>query len=143
MKKTFFPAIPILALGFFVVTIISCSTKGSNSSLNKSTHMEIIGHKFNFQFGENAVYQLRFLDAKHLDVTVVKDPNYATGTLNHFEIQMTEVRSNVYMVTWVEPDTKNTVTHLEDFENNIAYTNITDVASKQFYNLKGTIERID
>ena len=106
-------------------------------------HIEIIGRKFNFHFGENAVYQLHFIDAKHLNVTVMKDPNYATGTLNHFEIQMTEVRPNVYMVTWVESDTKNTVTHLEDYENNIAYTNITNVASKQFYNLKGTIEKIN
>ena len=143
MKKTFFRANPIFALVFFIATLISCSSNKSNSSINKVTNMEIIGHKFNFHFGQNAVYQLHFIDAKHLDVTVMKDPNYATGTLNHFEIQMTEVRTNVYMVTWVEPDTKNTVTHLEDFENNIAYTNITDVASKQFYNLKGTIERIN
>jgi len=105
--------------------------------------MEIIGHKFNFHFGENAVYQLYFIDDKHLDVTVVKDFNYPLGTLSHFEIQMTEIRPNVYMVTWIEPDTKNTVTHLEDYENNIAYTNITDIASNQFCNLKGTIERID
>ncbi len=105
--------------------------------------MEIIGHKFNFDFGENAVYQLHFIDPNYLDVIVVKDPKYPAGTLNLFQIQMTAVRPNVYMVTWVEPDTKNTVTHLEDFENNIAYTNITDVALKQFYNLKGTIERID
>ena len=47
---------------------------------------------------------------------------------------MTEVRPNVYMATWVEPETKDTVPHLEDFENNLAYTNITDVALKQFYN---------
>jgi len=105
--------------------------------------MEVIGHKFNFHFGDNAVYQLRFIDDKHLDVIVVKDFNYPAGTLNHFEIQMAEVRPNVFMVTWVEPDTKNTVTHLEDYENNIAYTNITDITSKQFYNLKGTIERLD
>ena len=89
------------------------------------------------------MYQLHFIDGKHLDVIVMKDPNYPAGTLNHFEIQMTEVRPNVYMVTWVEPITKNTVTHLEDFGNSIAYTNIADVALKQFYNLKGTIERID
>jgi hypothetical protein len=53
---------------------------------------------------------------------------------------MTEIRPNVYMITWIEPDTKNTVTHIDDFEKHIAYTNITDVESKQFYNLKGTIE---
>lgn len=103
--------------------------------------MVIKGSKFNFHFGENAIYQLYFIDEKHLDVTVIKDFNYPSGTLNHFDIQMTEIRPKVYMVTWVEPDTKNTVTHLQDYENNIAYTNITDIASKRFYNLKGTIER--
>jgi len=102
--------------------------------------MKIAGQKFNFNFGENAVYQLHFKDEKHLDVTVIKDFSYPAGTLNHFEIQMTEIRPDVYMITWIEPDTKNTVTHIDDFEKHIAYTNITDVGSKQFYNLKGTIE---
>jgi hypothetical protein len=77
-----------------------------------------------------------------LDVTIVKDFHYPPGTLNHFDIQMTEIRPGLYMVNWTEPDTKNTVTHIEDYEHNIAFTNITDIATKQFYNLKGTIERV-
>lgn len=104
--------------------------------------MKITGQKFNFNFGENAVYQLYFIDENHLDVTVVKDINYPPGTLNHFEIQMTEIRPGLYMVNWTESDTKNTVTHIEDYEHNIAFTNITDIAAKKFYNLKGTIERV-
>jgi|HubBroStandDraft_5_1064220.scaffolds.fasta_scaffold3004464_1 hypothetical protein len=35
--------------------------------------MKITGQKFNFNFGGNFVYQLYFIDKKHLDVTVVKD----------------------------------------------------------------------
>ena len=38
------------------------------------------------------------------------------------------------------PFSGNTVTHVEDFENRVAYTNITDLASKQFWRLKGTVE---
>ena len=52
---------------------------------------------------------------------------------------MTEVTPDVYTVTWIEPATGNTVTHVEDFADNIAYTNITDLASRSFWRLKGTI----
>ncbi|WP_275584288.1 MoaF-related domain-containing protein [Candidatus Nitrotoga arctica] len=91
---------------------------------------------------KNAIYRLSFVDAQHLDVTVMADPSYPKGTLNHFEISMTEIRPNVYMVTWIEPATGNTVTHVEDFEKNIAYTNITDLASKGFWRLKGEIKPV-
>jgi len=104
--------------------------------------VNIIGNHFIFNFGEQAIYQLFFVDNKHLVVTVVKDYNYPTGTLNHFEIQMVEIRQNVLMITWTEPDTKNTITHVDDFEKKVAYTNITDIKSKVFYNLKGTIEAL-
>jgi hypothetical protein len=36
------------------------------------------------------------------------------------------------MVIWIEPATGNTVTHAEGYEQKIAYTNITNLASKQF-----------
>ena len=55
---------------------------------------------------------------------------------------MTEIRPDVYMVTWVEPATGNTVTHVQDYRENIAYTNITDLASKAFWRLKGAIKRV-
>lgn len=48
-------------------------------------------------FGEDAIYQLHFIDAQHFDVTVMADPSYPKGTLNHFEVSMTEVRPDVYM----------------------------------------------
>ena len=46
------------------------------------------------------------------------------------------------MVTWVDPATGNTVVHLEDLANNIAYTNITDLASKGFWRLEGAIKPV-
>jgi len=99
----------------------------------------VIGYRFNFDFGPKAIYQLHFVDPNHLEVTVVADASYPKGTLNRFDIAMTEVRPNMYMVTWIEPATGNTVTHVEDYEQGIAYTNITDLASKQFWRLKGKI----
>jgi hypothetical protein len=99
----------------------------------------VLGHQFEFEFGEQAIYRLHFIDATHLDVTVVADAFYPTGTINHFDIQMTEIRADVYMITWIEPAAGNTVTHVDDFAHSIAYTNITDLASKGFWRLKGQI----
>jgi len=48
-------------------------------------------------------------------------------------------RSLPLLVTWVEPATGNTVTQIEDYENNVAWTNNTDLASKEFWRLKGAI----
>ena len=102
----------------------------------------VIGRTFLFDFGDGAKYQLRLEDDHQLTVTVVVDANYPAGIVNHFETQRTEIRPNIYMVTWTEPDTGNTVVHVQDFENGIAYANITDVASGAFWNLKGTITRL-
>jgi hypothetical protein len=108
-----------------------------------SGKVQVIGRQFDFVFGDNAIYRLHFISAKQLDVTVVADPSYAKGTLNHFEIALTEIRPDVYIVTWVESATGNTVTHVEDYERGVAFTNITDLASKQFWRLKGTIRPVD
>ena len=105
--------------------------------------VQVIGRQFDFVFGDSAIYRLHFISAQHLDVTVMADPSYAKGTLNRFEIAMTEIRPDVYMVTWVEPKTGNTVTHVEDYERGMAFTNITDLASRQFWRLKGTIRPVD
>lgn len=102
--------------------------------------VQVVGKEFEFSFGPDAVYRLRFVDAAHLDVTVMADSFYPTGTVNNFEIDMTEVRPDVYMVTWIEPTTGNTVTHVDDFANLVAHTNITDLASKGFWRLKGEIK---
>ncbi len=105
--------------------------------------VQVIGGTFTFVFGDNAVYQLHFRDAAHLDVTVVADAAYPAGTVNQFDIEMTEIRPDLYQVSWIEPATGNTVTHIEDYENNVAWTNITDVKTKEFWRLKGSIQPVD
>lgn len=107
-----------------------------------TSRIRIIGRQFDFVFAETAIYRLHFIDERHLDVTVVADAFYPKGTLNRFEITMTEIRPDVYMMTWIEPATGNTVTHVDDFANNVARTNITDMASKGFWRLEGTIEPV-
>jgi hypothetical protein len=43
------------------------------------------------------------------------------------------------MITWIELATGNTVTPVDDRANSSAYTNITDLASKGCWRLKGAI----
>lgn len=104
-----------------------------------SDHVQIIGRQFDFHFSDENIYRLNFLSAQKLDVMVVKDPGYASGTVNHFDIDMTEIKPDVYLITWIEPATGNTVTHVDDFENHISYTSITDLASGSFWRMKGRI----
>ncbi|MGE5382268.1 MAG: MoaF-related domain-containing protein [Omnitrophica WOR_2 bacterium] len=53
---------------------------------------------------------------------------------------VTKIRPGVYMVYWQEAD-KSTVVHVEDYENGIVYTNITQ-NDMQFDNLKGTLKKL-
>jgi hypothetical protein len=105
-----------------------------------SSPISILGKQYDFIFGKDAIYRLNFIDEKHLDVTVVADPSYEPGTVNHFETTITEIRPGIYMITWIEPATGNTVTHVDDFVKSVAYTNITDLASKSFWRMKGEIK---
>jgi hypothetical protein len=104
-----------------------------------SSSIQVLGREFEYTFSPEAIYRLNFLDDTHVDVTVVADAGYPAGTLNHFETQMTEIRPDVHLITWIEPATGNTVTHVDDFAGNISYTNITDLASGAFWRMTGTI----
>ena len=65
------------------------------------------------------------------------------GAQSHTEeITMTEIRSNVYMIYWKEKS-GNRIVHIEDFEKEIAYTNIS-MPDKDgtFYHFKGPLTLI-
>jgi len=91
----------------------------------------VVGHKFHADFSVFAV-ELFFESESKLTYTSLK-----SGVKETVAIKMTEIRTNVYMVTWQEQD-KTTVTHVEDFQNGIVYTNITQ-PTNEFINLKGTL----
>jgi phenolic acid decarboxylase len=59
------------------------------------------------------------------------------GHTERVNIKIAEVRPNVYMVAWKEA-TGATVTHIEDHENGILYSNAT-LPDGNFYTMKGTI----
>jgi len=59
------------------------------------------------------------------------------GHTEKVKITVSEVRPEVYMVAWKEA-TGATVTHIEDHEKGILYSNAT-LADGSFYPMKGTI----
>ena len=93
----------------------------------------VIGNKFIADFGEDR-YLLDFLSESQLKIELLK----GMGRNQVIDIKRTLIRPNVYMVTWQEVD-KSTVTHLEDFEQGIVYTNIT-MPDLTYYNYEGTLK---
>ena len=59
------------------------------------------------------------------------------GYSERVEIKIAEIRPQVYMVAWKEISGA-TVTHVEDHENGIIYSNAT-LPDGSFYTMKGTI----
>ncbi|MGF7043007.1 MoaF-related domain-containing protein [Mucilaginibacter lappiensis] len=62
------------------------------------------------------------------------------GHTEKVQIAIAEIRPQVYMVAWNEA-TGATVTHIEDHENGILYSNAT-LPDGSFYTMKGTISPI-
>jgi hypothetical protein len=62
------------------------------------------------------------------------------GHTEKVQIAITEVRPQVFMIAWKEA-TGATVTHIEDHENGILYSNAT-LPDGSFYTMKGTIHPI-
>jgi hypothetical protein len=94
----------------------------------------VIGNKFKADFGQMA-FQLHFESASQM--TFAQIVPESLGSSETVQTQMVEVRPNVYLVCWKEKS-GTTVTHLEDFQNEIVYTNIT-LPDHIFINLKGTL----
>lgn len=63
------------------------------------------------------------------------------GYSERVETTVAEVRPQVYMVAWKEISGA-TVTHVEDHENGIIYSNAT-LHDGSFYTMKGTIRRVN
>ncbi|KTE92412.1 hypothetical protein AT727_19700 [Desulfitobacterium hafniense] len=98
----------------------------------------VIGHKFLAEYGMFTA-ELYFESETNLTFTILEFPNSpnSVGHIEKVEIVRTEIRPNVYMVTWQE-STRVTVTDIEDFENGIVYTNST-TPEMQFILLQGKL----
>jgi len=80
-----------------------------------------------------------FFDSDESLIFTIIDGGSLTKNGYSEKVQTTiaEVRPNVYMVAWKEASGA-TVTHVEDHENGIIYSNAT-LADGSFYTMKGTI----
>ena len=97
------------------------------------------GHLYEVRFGEMG-FQLRFdTDGRTMRFTPADAPDFTQAQAVLY--RATPIRPGVFMVTWTEAD-KTTVTHVEDFENGVAHTNITQ-PDHTFLNLAGTLRRLD
>ena len=99
-----------------------------------------LGHTYTAQFGDLA-YHLNFdVDGKTMTFSSVGDAAPVAEAVVTVTYTATEVADKVFMVTWSEPD-GSTVTHVEDFNQDIVYTNIT-LPDNQFLNYKGTFTKL-
>ncbi|WP_459640642.1 MoaF-related domain-containing protein [Flavobacterium sp. CGRL2] len=102
-----------------------------------SDTIEIIEKKFHANFGDFA-FELSFESETQLTWKALTNEEF--GAFETVAITKTEIRPNIYMIYWKEKS-GTTVTHVEDFENGIVYTNITD-PNNNFTNLKGTLKQL-
>jgi phenolic acid decarboxylase len=97
----------------------------------------LIGNRFLADLGEFKA-ELFFDSADTLVFKIVEGGGPGEpGHTEKVQITIAEVRSQVYMVAWKEV-TGSTVTHIEDHENGILYSNAT-LPDGSFYTMKGTI----
>lgn len=91
-----------------------------------------LGHVVQVDFGSK--WDLHFTSMTQLTFT---PPGHPVSDGETVKIAITPIRPGVFMVTWQESD-NTTVTHVEDYQNGILFTNISTPDGK-FYNLKGTL----
>jgi hypothetical protein len=62
------------------------------------------------------------------------------GISETVQISVTPIRPGVFMISWQEAD-KTTVVHVEDFENGIVHTNVTE-PNGAFLRRSGTLKKL-
>ncbi|HEY4323688.1 MAG TPA: hypothetical protein VGN20_06870 [Mucilaginibacter sp.] len=101
--------------------------------------MNIIGNKFLVDFGM-AKAILSFQSETSLTFTITDKGGEEVNIVETVEIRLTEIRYQLYMVTWQEKS-GTTVTQVQDYENNIIYSNWTSPGG-EFNNAKGTLKPV-
>ncbi|WP_419868646.1 MoaF-related domain-containing protein [Chryseobacterium sp. CT-SW4] len=94
-----------------------------------------IGKQVTVDFGE-LKFRLDFKDNKTM--SFVGTEGSSKGVTDTVEYTAVEVAKNVFMVYWHEPKTGANVTHIQDYNKNVVYTNIAE-KDGSFAHFKGTI----
>ena len=85
--------------------------------------------------------ELYFETEKSMVFTVIEGGSLTeNGYSERVETTIAEIRPQVYMIAWKEISGA-TVTHVEDHENGIIYSNAT-LSDGSFYTMKGTIRPV-
>ena len=101
---------------------------------------KLTGNRYKMDVG--ALKTELFFESDESMVFTVIDGGSLTedGYTERVETTIAEVRPQVYMIAWKEASGA-TVTHVEDHENGIIYSNAT-LPDGSFYTMKGTIHPI-
>lgn len=97
------------------------------------------GHKYEVDYGDDFVVQFIFNSVNSLSIFGMKG-KYKDFT-ETVEISVTPIRLNVFIVAWKE-ENQTVVVHVEDFEKNIIYANITLPGNSQL-RLRGNLKQLD
>jgi len=100
-----------------------------------ATPFPAVGHIYRVDFGAFVV-ELYFESDTKLTYTGIRKDG-TRGASETVTISVTFLREDLFMVTWQEAD-KTTVVHVEDYENNVIYTNITN-PDNTFEKFKGSV----
>lgn len=95
-----------------------------------------IGRKVEVDFGTGKFF-LDFKDNKTMMFTGTA--GNSKNSIDTVEYTAVEVAKNVFMVYWHEPKLGSNVTHIQDYNKNVVYTNIAD-PDGSFKHLKGTLK---
>lgn len=95
-----------------------------------------IGHKVEADFG-TFKFILDFKNNKEMSFTGVS--GNVKGNTDTVRYTAVEVAKNIFMVYWHEPKLGSNVTHIQDYNQNIIYTNIAE-PNGSFTHLKGTLK---
>lgn len=97
-----------------------------------------VGHKYEVDYGGDYLVQFDFHSVRSMTILGMKGKY--KGFTQTVEISVTPIRPGVFMVAWQE-ENQTTVTHIEDFEKNIIYANIT-LPGNNFLRLQGPFKQI-
>jgi MoaF-like len=100
-------------------------------------HFPAVGHVYEAHFG-SWVHHLHFESETVMTLTTAEGS--FKGTSETVQIAVTPIRPGIFLICWQEAN-KTTVVHVEDFENGIVYTNITERGGA-FICRRGTLKQL-
>ena len=96
-----------------------------------------VGHVYEVNFG-SWVFHFHFIAETVITLTGVEGPYKETSET--VQIAVTPIRPGVFMICWQEVD-KTTVVHVQDFDNGIVHTNVTE-PNGVFIGHSGTLKEV-